>query len=129
MCIHVHTIHSYCIGRGLFLRCVLNFHYDFGSQGLKIDPPIKFHLAQSFPLFSFVSYTCTYICHSKCIGRDCFLLFSEKYIFNHDDVRHITQLYLSTKFHVCECCSVRYTRTRRRRRRILKINLTPFPGI
>ena len=25
--------------------------------------------------------------------------------FNYDDVRHVTELYLSTKFHVCQCCS------------------------
>ena len=25
--------------------------------------------------------------------------------FNYDDVRHVTVLYLSTKFHVCQCCS------------------------
>ena len=24
--------------------------------------------------------------------------------FNHDDVRRVTELYLSTKFHVCQCC-------------------------
>ena len=79
---------------------ILNFHYDGGCQGLDIYPCIKFHLPQSFSL----SVTCTYICHSKCIGRDCFLLFSEKDIVYHDDVRQVTELYLSTKFHVRWCC-------------------------
>ena len=31
-------------------------------------------------------------------GRDCFLLFSKKYILNHDDVRRVTELYLSINF-------------------------------
>ena len=59
---------------------ILNFHDDVGRQGLKIDPCIKFRFPQSF----FGKCTCTYmymyICQSKCIGCDCFLLFSEKYI-------------------------------------------------
>ena len=25
--------------------------------------------------------------------------------FNYGDVRHVTELYLSTKFHACQCCS------------------------
>ena len=58
------------------IQCLLNFHSDVGHQGLEIDPCIKFRFPQSLSL----SVTCTYICQPKCIGRDCFLLFSKKYI-------------------------------------------------
>ena len=34
---------------------------------------------------------------AKCIGRVC--------CFNHDDVSQVTELHLSTKFHICQCCS------------------------
>ena len=39
------------------IRCLLNFHYDVGRQGLEIYPCIKFHLPQCFSL----SVTCTYV--------------------------------------------------------------------
>ena len=55
------------------IQCLLNFHYDVGHQGLEIDPCTKC-------LFLCQLHAHTYICQSKCIGRDCFLLFSEKYI-------------------------------------------------
>ena len=79
---------------------ILKFHYHVGHQGLEIDPCIKFHFPQSFSL----SVTCTYICQSKCIGRDCFV-FREIHNFNHDYVCRVTELYLSNKFYVCQCYS------------------------
>ena len=42
----------------------------------------------------------------KNVGREFFVVFQETqclHIFNHDDVCH-TELYLSTKFYVCQCC-------------------------
>ena len=113
------------------VQCLLNFHYDVGCQGLEIDPCIKFRFPQSF---FFVIYMHIHIlCQSKCIGRDCFLLFSEKYIVYHDYVRRVMELYLSTKFHACQCCSQRDMRVEPEQgeefTKMATFNLTPYSGI
>ena len=82
--------------------------YDVGRQGVEIYPCIK------------VCFLCQLHAHTYAIkAKTVFLWFFKKYIifqeiqclhnFNHDDVRHVTELYLSTKFHVCQCLRlVRY---------------------
>ena len=61
----------------------------------------------SFTVFSFVSYMHIHMPLRIYWQRLFFVVFQEiqcLHNFNHDDVRHITELYLSTKFHVCQCC-------------------------
>ena len=61
----------------------------------------------SSTVFSFVSYMHIHMPLRMYWPRLFFVVFQEKQclsIFNHDDVRHVTELYLSTKFHVCHCC-------------------------
>ena len=50
--------------------------YRTFTRMLAVRAYIKFRFSLSLSL----SATCTYICQSKCIGRDCFLLFSEECI-------------------------------------------------
>ena len=61
----------------------------------------------SFTLFFFVSYIHIHMPLRMYWPRLFFVVFQEMqclHNFNHDDVRHVTELYLSTKFHVCQCC-------------------------
>ena len=60
-------------------------------------------LVQVFNSFCYpVFYTCVHVHWLRL-----FVVFQEiqcLHNFNHDNVRHVTELYLSTKFHVCQCC-------------------------
>ena len=90
------TYMSQCIAQGCSLLSskkwivyiLLNMTMFFGTQSF-ISPPS----------FMFV------ICQSKCIVHDLFVVFWEIHNINHDYVRWVTDLYLSTTFHACRCCS------------------------
>ena len=73
------------------IRCL---HYDVGRQRIEIYPSIKFFLPQC-------SVTCTYAVLAETVF---FCVVFQETVFNHDDVCQVTELYLSTKFHVCQCC-------------------------
>ena len=63
----------------------------------------------SFTVFSFVSYIHIHMLLRMFWPRLFFVVFQETqclHIFNHDDVCHVTELYLSTKFYVCQCCGL-----------------------
>ena len=102
---HVHWLRLFVV---VFqdIQCLLHFHYDVGRQDVEIVYPcIKFCLSQCFPL----SVTCTYIHMPLRMywPRLFFVVFQEiqcLHNINYDDVHHVRELYLSTKFHVCQCC-------------------------
>ena len=105
------SIHNVCVYIAVccFPRNTVftKFHYDVCRQGIEIYPCIKFCLSQCFPLS--VIYMRIHIYAIKNVLAEIFLWFFQEiqclHNFNHDDVRHVTELYLSTKFHVCQCCS------------------------
>ena len=94
---HVHWLRLF-----LVFQCLLNFHYDVGRQGIEI-------YVSSFVFHSvFLCQLHPYTYAMKNVLAEFFVVFQEiqcLHHFNHDDVRHVTELYLSTKFHVYQCCS------------------------
>ena len=52
-------------------------------------------------------HTYMYICNVECIGRDFFVFFQCLHNFNHDDVRRVTEHYLSTEFFMFVSAAVR----------------------
>ena len=55
----------------------------------------------------FVSYMHVRTCPLYNVLLEFVVVFQEMnclYIFKHDIVRRVTELHLSTKFHVCQCC-------------------------
>ena len=73
------------------MQRLLHFHYDVGRQDVEIYPCMKF--------FHSV-FLCQLHAHTYAINN----VLAETAVFNYDDVRHVTELHLSTKFHVCQCC-------------------------
>ena len=68
---------------------------DVGRQGVEIYPCTKFCLSQCFPL------SVTYAIENVLAKTVFFVVFQEiqcLHNFNHDDVHHVTELYLSTSF-------------------------------
>ena len=87
------------------IQYLLHFHYDVGRQDIEIYPCIKFCLSQWLLLS--VIYMHIHMPLRMYWPRLFFVVFQEiqcLHNFNYDDVRHVTELYLSTKFHVCQCC-------------------------
>ena len=77
------------------MQCLLTFHYDVGRLGIEIYPCIKFCVF-------FVNYMHIHMPLRIYWLRLFFVVLQSLHNFNHDDVRHVTELYLSTKFYVCQ---------------------------
>ena len=95
LCVHVH-VHTYPFimhWLRLFvvvfqeMECLLHFHYEVSRQGLEIVSSFVFHSV----------FLCQLHAHTYAI-KNVRLFFVEIHNFNHDDVHHITELYLSTSF-------------------------------
>ena len=124
--IHTYPFIMYILAEAVcYFQKILNFHYDDGRQGLEIDPCIKFCFPQSFSL----SVTCTYICQSKCIGQDCFLLFSKKHIVYIIFVRSWSFISLPSFIFVSAAVSEIRESNRNKKEKMAIFNLTPFPGM
>ena len=84
------------------IQCLLHFHYDVGRQD------VEMYQVFSFTVFSFVSYMHIHMPLRMYWPRLFFVVFQEiqclHNFFNYDNVRHVIELYLSTKFHVYQCC-------------------------
>ena len=68
------------------------FPYDVGHQDLDIASSCVFRSI----------FLCQLHAHIKNVLFFC--CFLRNTLFTHDDVRKVTGLYLSTSFHVCQCC-------------------------
>ena len=84
----------------------------------------------SFTVFSFVSYIHIHMPLRMYWPRLFFVVFQEiqcLHNFNHDDVRQVTELYLSTKFHAA--VSEIHDLNQNKEEKFENGNLQPFPGI
>ena len=91
MCTYIHNALAEAVCCS-FPRNTLNcFHYDVDHQGIDI----YLHINHSV-------FFCQFHAHAYVLAETGFLWFSKKiqclHNFNHDDVRRVTELYLSTKF-------------------------------
>ena len=79
--------------------CLQNFHYDTGCQGIEIYARIKFRFLQCFS----VRYIHVHVLFITYCSRLVVVVFIVIY-FEHDIVCRVTELHLSTKFHVRQFC-------------------------
>ena len=73
---HVHWLRLFVVFQEI--QCLLNFHYVVGRQGIEIYPCIKFGLSHLSVVYM----------HIRMPLRMYWLFHN----FNHDDVRHVTEL-------------------------------------
>ena len=82
---HVHWLRLFVVFQEI--QCLLNFHYVVGRQGIEIYPCIKFCLSHLSVVYMHI--------HMPLRMYWPRLLFQEiqcLHNFNHDDVRHVTEL-------------------------------------
>ena len=99
---HIHWLRLFVVFQEI--QCLLNFHYDVFRQGIE-----SYHVSSFVFHIVFLCQLHTHTYAIKNVLAKIFCVVFQEiqclHNFNHDNVRHVTELYLSTKFHVCQCCS------------------------